>query len=213
MAKLIIDNKEIEANEDVTLLQAALDNDIYIPNICYLKEMDKPPASCRLCFVEIEGMNKPVPSCSVKVKDGMVVKTDTPEVRRLQKTAFELILSVHNIECRNCLANKKCVLQDLAKFLHVPLKQKRIELLEQEIKVEDNHPFLRYDPYKCVMCGKCVYTCQKLYDSPYLAFAKRGLNMIISFYGETDPNTIPCGDCYACVDICPVAALAKKSTG
>ena len=211
MIKLHVDDKEIEAKEGVSLLEACLDNDIYIPNLCYLREMENPPTSCRLCFVEIDGENKPVNSCAIKAVDGMIVKTDTPQVRRLQKTALELLLSVHKIECKVCPANKKCELQKMAKFLHIPLKQKRIEYLEREIKIEDDHPFLIYDPYKCVLCGKCVYICTKKYDRPYLTFAKRGLDMFISFFGEIDPNSIPCGNCYACVDICPVAALTRKS--
>ena len=173
--------------------------------------METPPTSCRLCFVEIKGENKPVNSCAIKVVDGMVVKTDTPQVRRLQKTAFELLLSVHKIECKVCPANKKCELQKIAKFLHVPLKQKRIEYLEREIKNTEEHPSLKYDPYKCVLCGKCVYICSEKYKHPLLSFAKRGLDMIISFYGEITPDKIPCDNCYACVDICPVAALTKKN--
>ncbi len=210
MARLVIDNKEIEAKEGVNLLQAAIDNGVYIPNLCFLKEMDKPPTSCRLCFVEIEGEDKPVTSCSVNVRDGMAVRTDTPEVRRLQKTAFELLLSAHRIECKGCSANKKCELQKIAKFLRIPLKQKRIKYLEREIKAEDDHPYLKYDPFKCVMCGRCTFVCQKKHGTLFLSFAKRGLNMTISFYGETDPKSIPCGKCFACVDICPVAALTKK---
>ena len=144
MIKLQVDNMEIEADEGSSLLWTCLDNGIYIPNLCNLKEMDNPPASCRLCFVEVEGEREPVTSCSIRVKDGMIVKTDTPQVRRLQRTAFELLLSSHNIECRVCPANKRCELQRIGKFLHVPLKQKRIELLDRKIKPEADHPFLEY---------------------------------------------------------------------
>lgn len=208
MINLSIDNKEIEAGRGTNLLRAALDNDIYIPNLCYIEGMEKPPASCRLCLVEIEGLDRPVPSCSTKVKEGMKVTTDTPAVRRLQKTAFELLLSIHDIDCKNCPANKKCELQKIARFLHIPLKQKRIEYIERDVNTEGDHPFLKYDPHKCVMCGKCVYTCTKLYGSPYLSFAGRGIEMTISFFGETE--NIPCNDCYECVKVCPVGALLQK---
>ena len=97
--QLLVDNKKIEAQEGTTLLQACLDNDIYIPNLCYLPGMETPPASCRMCFVEIEGEHKPVTSCTVHVKEGMTVKTDTPDVRRLQRTALKLLLSVHHVDC------------------------------------------------------------------------------------------------------------------
>lgn len=224
MATLIVDDTEITVKEKTRLLHALLDNGIYIPSLCSVPDMDPvqgttqaqsmetAPASCRLCFVEIEGYDRPVPSCTIIAEDGMIIKTNTPRVRRLQKTAFELLLSVHVIDCRNCPANKKCELQKIAGFLKVPLKQKRIEYIERHVTKENNHPFLIYDPDKCVMCGRCVSTCRKLYNSPYLSFAGRGLNMTISFFGETEAGKIPCDDCYACVDVCPVAALLKKSS-
>ncbi len=211
MAKLIVDNKELEVTEGANLLHAILENGIYVPNLCHLKEMNKPSASCRLCFVEIAGREDPAPACTFKTEDGMVIKTDTDRIRRLQRTAFELLLSVHKIECKDCSANKKCELQKIAKFLKTPLKQKRIEYLDREIKTEDDHPYLIYEPDKCVMCGKCAYVCNKLHGFLYLSFADRGLNSRISFYGEIDPDKIPCDNCYACVKICPVAALLKKN--
>lgn len=210
MARVVVDGKEIELNDGERLLTALIEKDIYVPNLCCLKEMDKSPASCRLCFVEIEGEKDPVLSCTVYVKEGMVISTATERVRRLQKTAFELLLSVHRIECRECPANRKCELQKIAKFLKVPLKQKRIEYLDRETAEDEGHPFLRYDPYKCVMCGRCTYICRKTQGKLFLSFAGRGLKMTISFFGESDPEKVPCNTCYACVDICPVAALIKR---
>ncbi|MBW2193141.1 MAG: (2Fe-2S)-binding protein, partial [Deltaproteobacteria bacterium] len=84
MVEFEVDGRSIQAPQGVTLLQACLDNDIYIPNLCFLADYQNPPASCRLCFVEIDGEEKPVTSCTVGVADGMVVRTDTSPVRRLQ---------------------------------------------------------------------------------------------------------------------------------
>lgn len=210
MVKLVVDNKEIESEDGVTVLQACLDNKIYIPNLCYLKKMDNPPGSCRLCFVEIEGYNQPITSCTVKVKEGMVVRTDTEYIRRLQRAAFELLLSVHHIDCKNCPANRKCELQRIAKFLHFGLKLKRLEQLERDVKVDQDHPCLEYVPYRCVLCGKCVFVCQKKNGKAMLSFAKRGLDTVISFFGEEDKARTICKECYACAEICPVAALIKK---
>ncbi len=210
MITILVDNKEIATEEGLNLLQVCLENDIYIPNLCYLKEMSNPPASCRMCLVEIVGEDKPVTACTVKVRDGMVVKTDTPQVRRLQSTAFELLLSTHHVDCKNCPSNKKCDLQRLAKFLHIGLKPKRLEHLEREI-IEEEHPFLIYNPLKCILCGKCIFICESLHQRPFLTFAKRGFGMFISFFGEGDPAELPCDKCYACVEICPVSALLKRS--
>lgn len=211
MLRLIVDDREIKTKKGVRLIHAISDGGIYIPSLCCIKEMAKSPASCRLCFVEVEGRSAPVPSCTLEASDGMVVRTDTPAVRRLQKTAFELLLSVHRIKCGQCPANRKCELQRISKFLSVPLRQKRIEYIEREIKTENDHPFIIYDPYKCVMCGRCVFICEKLHGKLFLSFARRGLEIDVTFFGEKNPDNIPCNNCYACVDLCPVAALTKRT--
>ena len=211
MVKLLVDDKEIEVEEGAILLQACLNNEIYIPSLCYLGGMKNPPASCRMCFVEIEGENKPVTSCTVKVRDGMVVKTDTPSVRRLQRTALQLLLSVHDVDCGRCPANKKCELQRIARFLRVSLKPKRLERLLKETETDENHPFLTYYPNRCILCGKCIHVCRTLHGKPFLTFAKRGFDTVVSFFGEKDTPGLPCGEkCVACVEICPVSAITLK---
>lgn len=213
MAKLIVDGREIEAQEGANLLQACLDNDIYIPNLCYLKEMEDPPSSCRLCFVEIDGYRGPVTACRVEIQEGMVVKTDTEHVRRLQRTAFELLLSVHHVDCKNCPANRTCELQRIAKHLHYGLKLKRLENLDRDVHVEEDHPCLQYVPHRCVLCGRCVFVCRMINGQPLLSFARRGLDTVISFFGQEDTAKDICEQCYACVEVCPVAALLAKDTG
>ena len=213
MVTLMVDNREIETQEGVTVLQACLDNGNYIPNLCYLKEMENPPGSCRLCFVEIDGCREPVTSCTVRVREGMVVRTNTERVRRLQRTAFELLISVHDVDCKNCPANKRCELQRIAKFLHGGLKLKRLEKLEREVSIEGDHPCLEYVPSRCVLCGRCVSVCKKKNGQPMLSFARRGLDTVISFFGEGDKSTVSCEQCYACAEICPVAALLPKDSG
>lgn len=212
MVKLQVDGKEIEAKRETSLLQACLENDIYIPNLCFLKDLESSPASCRLCFVDIEGETKPVASCTVTVKEAMVVRTDTPPVRRLQRAAFRLLLSVHDVDCKNCPANKKCELQHLAKFLKVGLKSKGLERILKEPDIDREHPLLDYYPNRCVLCGKCVHVCRNAHGQPSLTFAKRGFDTIISSYGEKDGPTLPCTQCTACVDICPVSAIIQKKS-
>ncbi|MBW1900816.1 MAG: (2Fe-2S)-binding protein [Deltaproteobacteria bacterium] len=210
MVKLLVDNIEIETEAGTTLLQACLENDIYIPNLCFLERMVHPPASCRMCFVEIEGESGPVTSCTVKVKDGMVVKTDTDAVRRLQRTAFQFLMSVHDVDCGNCPANKRCELQRTAKLLKVGLKPGKLERYLKAVEEDLEHPFLAYHPNRCVLCGKCIFVCKEKHGQPVMTFAKRGLDMIISFYGEENVSALPCEKCCACVEICPVAAITLK---
>ena len=212
MLKILVDDKEIDVDEGTPLLQACLDNQIYIPNLCYLEDMESPSASCRMCFVEIEGIPQPVPSCTVQVKDDMVVKTDTPAVRQLQRTALRLLLSVHDVDCKNCHANKKCELQNIAKFLKVSLKPKRMEQYLKETQIDETHPFLIHYPNRCVLCGKCVHICRGKHGQSVLTFAKRGFDTVISTYSATDASSLACGECDTCVKACPVGALALKES-
>jgi len=212
MVKLLVDNREIEAGEGANLLQVCLENEIYVPNLCYLDGMEAPSASCRMCFVEIEGEGRPVPSCTVRVKEGMVVKTDTPAVRRLQRSALQLLLSVHRVECGECPANKRCELQRMARFLKVGLKPKRLEPYLKDTEIDERHPLWDYYPNRCVLCGKCIQVCQQENGQPLLSFAKRGLNTVVSFYGAEDDSDLPCKKCFDCVEICPVSAITLKDS-
>ena len=210
--RLRVDEREIEAEEGTTLLEACLSNGIHIPNMCYVRKMERPPASCRLCLVEIEGESRPLTSCTVEIENGMSVKTDTPEIRKLQRSALRLFLSVHRIDCGKCPANKKCELQKLAKFLKIGLTSRPLEKRLKEPEIDHSHPCLNYYPNRCVLCGRCVYVCKKGHDVPYLSFAGRGLDTVISFYGHggNDDDPMPCQECHACIDICPVHAITLK---
>jgi len=213
MIKITVDGKHLEVLEGTTILQACLANGIYIPNLCFLEGMPHPPASCRLCLVEVEGEERPLTACTVQAASGMVIATDTQEVRRLQRSGLRLLLSAHEVDCGRCPANRKCELQRMAKFLKVGLTAKRLDKILKETGVDGTHPFLEYHPNRCVLCGKCMYVCRKAHGRPYLAFAKRGLETVITFFGEQDVSATPCQDRYLCAGVCPVAALVPKDTG
>ena len=103
---VIIDGHKINAPEGEKLLWVALENGIFIPNLCAIKEKKHPSGSCRLCYVQVEGRSKPVTSCTLPVKEGLAVQTRSPQVDRLVKSAFELLLSNHRLDCRNCPKRK-----------------------------------------------------------------------------------------------------------
>jgi len=204
---LIIDDREIEAEEGAALLETCLENGIYVPNLCHVPGSQRPSASCRLCFVEVESLAGPQPSCTLAVRDGMRVRTDTPLVRRLQKAAFELLLSTHEVDCGRCPANKKCELQRMARFLKVGLKPGRLEKHLKKSLPEAAHPVLSFYPNRCVLCGRCIRVCTDLHGRPYLTLAGRGYDTILTSYGLENSGELPCGECGACVDVCPVAAI------
>jgi len=206
--KLTVDNKEIEVQEGTVLLKACLDHGVYIPNLCYLEDTENPEASCRLCFVEIDG--KPVPSCTIKVTGPLIVRTDTPAVRGLQRSALRLLLSVHDVDCAHCPANRRCALQQMAKFLGQGLKPKGLEVLLKEPPIVEDHPLIHYYPNRCVLCGRCVRTCRTQEGLAQMAFAKRGFDSVVSFFGVNQEARSLCRDCGKCVEICPVGAIVLK---
>jgi len=209
LAKIIINDIEINAKEGNTVLWAALDNGIYIPNLCSIKGAKTSFASCRLCFVEIEGHNDPVTSCTEQVKDGMVVHLNTPRVQKIRNTAFKLLLSHHAIDCAHCDKNKNCELQNIAKKLGLKLQFTPLRKIPRELPVDCSHPLFYYDPNKCVLCGKCVYVCHEK-GKGVLDFAYRGISTIVSTFSGIPFADVECDACLECVAVCPVGALVLK---
>lgn len=208
MVEFLVDNHIIQAEKGANLLHTCLENGIYIPNLCYLNNIQPPFASCRLCFVQISGTI--VPSCTQKVTEGLEVLTNTPEVRKLQIMGFRLLLSVHDIKCKGCPANKRCELQKIAKFLKVGLKPAGFEIRLKDPGLDSGHPYLLMDQNRCVLCGKCVRVCEQKHGISYLTFAKRGFDTVISAYIEPDETPLKFSGCTACIDICPVHAISIR---
>lgn len=208
---LTIDGKTVQAAEGSLLLWAALESGIYIPNLCALPERPIPFAGCRLCMVDIEGRPEPVAACTETVREGMVVATRSARVLRLQRSAFALILSAHHLECGLCGKNKRCALQQIAKHLKVPLKPGRLPLLQRELAPDDSHPLFRYDPNKCVLCGKCVWVCNEKVKAGILHFAHRGFETMVTTFGNGPLAQADCTQCLQCVEVCPVGALLAKT--
>ena len=211
MIKLYIDDWEIHAQEGISVLQAALDSEIYIPNLCWVKEYTHPPASCRLCFVEIEGRPGPVTACTTIVENDMAVRTDTEAVRQLQRTALKLLLSVHHVDCGHCPANKNCRLQDMAKFLKVKLIPKEFPRYQPAGVIDTTHPAINYNPDRCVLCGRCVHTCRDKDGRPQFTFSGRGMGTTVTplppMTGDAPDETTAA----ACIAVCPTGALFPKS--
>jgi bidirectional [NiFe] hydrogenase diaphorase subunit len=209
LVTLTIDGNEVKAKNGDCLLCVALDNGFYIPNLCTLRNSKPAPAACRLCFVELEGKKLPVTSCTVSVKEGMVVKLNTDGVKRIRNAAFELLLSHHQIDCAHCEKNRNCGLQNIAAKLDLKLKPERFHHISRNLPIDGNHPLFYYNPNKCILCGRCIQICKEQ-GSGTLDFAFRGINTTVStFTGIPLSGACP-NSCLACVAVCPVGSLVAK---
>ncbi len=207
---LSIDGKKISAHEGEKILWAALKNGIYIPNLCAIQEKIGPSASCRLCFVEVEGENEPVVACTEPAREGMVVNTRGKNALRLARTSAELLMASHPVDCGHCLKNRSCELQKIAKHLSIKLKTKRFRKLERNLPIDESSPLFVYDPNKCVLCGRCVWVCQEKSGIGAIGFTRRGFKRMVSTFQDKPLGESMCGQCAECVNICPVGSLTLK---
>lgn len=205
-----IDGRSLTANEGDKLLWVALENDIFIPHLCGIKEKNRQDASCRLCFIEVEGMPNPVTSCTLPVTEGMVVKTRSERIDRLVSTGFELLLSNHRLGCAKCGKNGKCELQRIAKERGLKLKLSRLRSVMKDVSVDDSLGTVAFDPSRCVLCGKCIWADRSEAKRGILGFVGRGMSRRVSTFGEVPLAESGCTGCGTCIETCPVGAMLQK---
>ena len=205
---LTIDGTKVQAQPGTKILKAALDQSIFIPNLCYIPEAELPFGGCRLCYVEVEGRGL-VTACTQPVRDGMVVHTQTPQVNRVRRTAYKLLLAYHDLNCRSCWKNKNCELQTLAGKLKVKLKRpEEFRGLPTEwLPLDRSNPFMVYDPNRCILCGKCVWVCTERNREPFIDFAYRGYKTRLTMSSDITLLEKGCASCGECAAICPTSAL------
>jgi formate dehydrogenase major subunit/NADH-quinone oxidoreductase subunit G len=161
--------------------------------------------------VEIEGKDIPVTACTTPVAEGMVVNTKGTKALRLARTALELLLASHPVDCAHCLKNGSCELQKIAKHLSVKLKTKRFRKILPALPIDSSSPLFIYDPNKCVLCGRCVWVCQEKLGKGTIGFAYRGFRRMVTTFGDEPMGRSHCQDCSECVAVCPVGALVSSS--
>ncbi len=204
MIELTIDGKIIKTKPGTTILQAALSNGMYIPNLCYDKRL-KPYGGCRLCVVEVKGQRKLLAACSAPAREGMEVITETPKLAKMRRTVLELLLVHHPLDCPVCDKAGECALQDLA-FKYGP-SQNRFQGQRKTGPERTDAPIVERNTNRCIYCGKCVRICHEHQGVGAINLIGRGFTSTISPAFE---ETLDCDFCGQCVDICPVGALGSK---
>ncbi len=207
---ITIDGLQIKAKEGMTVLEAAQANGLYIPNLCAHPDLD-PAGLCRVCVVKMDDWKVAI-SCKQPVKDGMVINTEDPEVKRIRKNSVELLLAYHPMTCLTCEADANCELQRVAHYVGItPEDMKRYRRSVRKLPMDTSNPFFDIDHSKCIMCGICVRTCDELQNINAIDYAQRGVNSLISTLGNKPIAESRCESCGECVVRCPVGALSPKN--
>ena len=206
MVTLTIDNKTVTVPAGTTILEAARRADIHIPTLCYLKEINE-VASCRVCAVEVEGVDKLATACNTQVEDGMVVHTNTQRVRVTRKTNVELILAQHVDHCVTCVRSGNCSLQALSKAMNIQSVPFRKAAAERPW--DPTLPILR-DSAKCIKCLRCVSVCERVQSLGVWEVTGSGAHTTVRIHGGLRMNEANCALCGQCVAHCPVGALRER---
>jgi len=138
-----------------------------------------------------------------------VVTTTGVKALTLARAGFELLMASHELDCAHCSANGRCELQTIAKILGVGLKPKELRKLVRGLPIDNSNPLFTITPDKCVLCGRCVWECQKHKEKAILGFAHRGFDRVITTFGDEAAGN-QCLDCGHCVEVCPTGALIQK---
>jgi iron-only hydrogenase group A len=203
-----VNNKQIEARNGETILDALNRQGIKVPTLCHLKGKF-PSGSCRMCVVENVNTNRLVTACSTPVEEGMKIMTSSTRVVESRRTIVELLLSNHPDDCLYCVRNKNCELQDLSEELQV--RERRIKGAKNNYHLDRASASIVRDPDKCILCGRCVRVCEEVMGVACIDFINRGSQSVIGVAFDKNLNTSSCVNCGQCIMVCPTGALSEKS--
>ena len=205
--KMTINGRSVEAYEGQTILEAAKNNGIHIPTLCYLKKYTGTGA-CRVCQVEVEGAKTLCAACVYPVREGLNVKTNSKKALDARRNIVELIVSNHSKDCLSCIRNTNCELQRLCQELGV--REDAFAGEKTTPTFDEVSPGIVRNTSKCVLCGRCIAACKKHQGLGILGYMNRGFKTKVGPVYDKSLADVNCMQCGQCINVCPVGALHEK---
>ena len=203
-----IDGEYVAAHQGQTILEVARANSKYIPTLCWLENIT-PVGACRLCIVEVSGVNRLLPACTTPVQDGMSVTTNSEKLKQYRRIALEFLFSERNHNCAVCVSNNHCELQSMAQKLGVT--SVRYPYAFPKLAVDVSHDRYVLDHNRCILCTRCVRVCAEVEGAHVWDVAGRGISStIVCDMAKPWRQSKSCTGCGKCVQVCPTGALAEK---
>ncbi len=200
---LTVDGKKVTAPAGTLLIEACKSAGIEVPSFCYYPNLSLQGA-CRMCLVKIEKMPKLQTACTTVISEGMIVTSDSDEIKQARKAMLEMLLGNHPLDCPVCDAGGECELQDMT-FSYGAAESKFMEAKNHKDEQQWS-PVVFFDRPRCILCYRCVRVCGEGMDVWALGVQNRGVSSIISPNKE---DHLECEECGMCIDICPVGALTS----
>jgi len=203
---ITMNGRQVSARDGMTILEAAQENGIDIPTLCYSPELT-PIGACRVCVVEVEGSKALVGSCHTPITQGMVIDTHSPKVLESRKMIVELLLASHPDSCLVCDKANLCELRKIAADLGIGLP--RVKVKKHYYLIEDVSPYIQRDLSKCILCQRCIRACNEIAKHNVFSLAYRGLDCKVVVDLDQPIDKDVCRDCDVCISFCPTGALSK----
>jgi NADP-reducing hydrogenase subunit HndD len=207
LVKINVNNKDYQVHSGQTIMQALDKIGFYIPRLCYHPKLSVEGA-CRICIVDLEGAPNYVTSCTTKVAEGMVVKTNTADLRKARRDILELILDNHPEECNMCERDGNCDLQNISRTIGI--KKKHYPGKMTNYTIDMSSPSIIRDPNKCILCGRCVRLCSEIQGVSAINYAGRGFDSVVTTAYNAPISESVCINCGQCINVCPTAALTER---